>query len=169
MTPHLIFDGYNLIYSPSFSRNYRKKDTSIQARREHLVQLISSYLGGKKIRGTIVFDSPNHAVVAPVIGGSSKLRVVFASANENADERIVKLALELKDRFAITAVSSDEAHIGSFLRGCGICVLKSEDFWQRIFKGKQPSAPRVEEAKPTSLTKTELAYWEKIFSEKNKP
>ncbi len=167
MTPHLIFDGYNLIYSKTFSDKYRSRDNSLEAKRERLVYLVAKHIKGKNLRATIVFDSPNYYLRPPPRGNSRKISVLFASPSENADERIVKLALKARPRSSITVISSDEAHIGGFLRGCGINVINTEDFWNRIYKTSKTPADDEGQEKPRSVSKEDIAYWERVFSENN--
>jgi uncharacterized protein len=90
----LIVDGYNVIGAWSDLRNLKQADLS--AARDKLIQKMAEYKAYSGYRVIIVFDA--HLVKGiENKKNNHKVEIVFTRENETADERIEKLAKELKN------------------------------------------------------------------------
>ncbi len=101
----LLVDGYNMIGDWPELRVLREKD--LAAARDILVDKMAEYQAYTGMRVIVVFD-------AHFVPGSEtkyknyRIEVIFTKENESADERIEKLAKELKDiRTEIHVATSD--------------------------------------------------------------
>lgn len=101
----LIVDGYNMIGAWPELASLKKKDLS--AARDRLIAILADYQGYTGYRVIVVFDAYE------VKGIEKKYRnhnieVIFTKAEETADERIEKLAVELNDiRTQVHVATSD--------------------------------------------------------------
>ncbi|MBO1005841.1 NYN domain-containing protein [Pseudogracilibacillus auburnensis] len=90
----LLVDGYNIIGAWSELNELKNRDLS--AARDRLVEMLADYQGYTGFRVIVVFDAYD------VKGTETKYRnhkveVIYTKAEETADERIEKLAVELSN------------------------------------------------------------------------
>lgn len=85
----LIVDGYNVI--GAWPKLQELKAISLEEARIELIKMMAEYQGAKGITVIIVFDA--HQVRGPIKEyRDSRVKVLFTSENETADELIEKLA-----------------------------------------------------------------------------
>ncbi|MGM7703642.1 NYN domain-containing protein [Pseudalkalibacillus sp. Hm43] len=101
----LLVDGYNMIGDWPELRVLREKD--LAAARDILVDKMAEYQAYTGMRVIVVFDA--HFVPGTETKYKNyRIEVIFTKENESADERIEKLAKELKDiRTKIHVATSD--------------------------------------------------------------
>ncbi len=90
----LLVDGYNII--GAWPELRKLKDTDLSAARDILIQKMAEYQAYSGYRVIIVFDA--HLVKGIEKKKSNhKIDIVFTRENETADERIEKMAKELRN------------------------------------------------------------------------
>ncbi|MHC4605323.1 MAG: NYN domain-containing protein [Planctomycetota bacterium] len=156
-----MIDGYNLLFA---SRRGRIDRRELAKERERLIQLILHYcrLCGK--RAIVVFD---HTKGPPVYGepirrNLGEMEYRFTPDDTTADEEIVVMLEQTKDRTAYTVVSSDRAITGAAEKR-RIKSINSKEFADdlaRVLKGDENrTAERL-------LSKEEVDYWMREFGMK---
>lgn len=156
----VIIDGYNVIYTDDALRRRACKD--LEGARGRLIDTLCSYVKGRRIRLTLVFDGRGGLTDSEVIV-PGKLQVLFSSAGQSADEVIVKTVLESGNPRQFLVVTSDHADIGSRLQPAGCQVMGSKRFLERVEKGtrgKETADPHPE-GDPGELGDTD--YWLEQF------
>ncbi|MFQ5511689.1 MAG: NYN domain-containing protein [Candidatus Krumholzibacteriia bacterium] len=129
MSQSVIVDGYNVIYTDERLRRTACKD--LERARDGLVEKLESYLSGRKLKITVVFDGRGGMASAEaVIPG--KLQVVYSAGSETADEVIVETLRKATNPAAHIVVTSDMADIGRAARALGCQVIGSKRFLDRM-------------------------------------
>lgn len=101
----LLVDGYNMIGDWPDLRVLRDKD--LAAARDLLVDKMAEYQAYTGMRVIVVFDA-HYVPGTETKFQNYRIEVIFTKENESADERIEKLAKELKDiRTKIHVATSD--------------------------------------------------------------
>jgi uncharacterized protein len=90
----LLVDGYNIIGAWSELNELKNRDLS--AARDRLVELLADYQGYTGFRVIVVFDAYDVKGIEKKYR-NHKVEVIFTKAEETADERIEKLAIELSN------------------------------------------------------------------------
>lgn len=101
----LLVDGYNMIYSWDNLKELAKDN--LDAAREKLIHMMSSYQGYKKCLLILVFDAYK---VADGIGSSTyngSIHIVYTKKAQTADTYIEKTTHELSSQYNITVATSD--------------------------------------------------------------
>lgn len=101
----LLVDGYNMIYSWVNLKELAKDN--LDAAREKLIHMMSSYQGYKKCLLILVFDAYK---VADGIGSSTyngSIHIVYTKKAQTADTYIEKTTHELSNQYNITVATSD--------------------------------------------------------------
>lgn len=102
---HVIVDGYNLIFQWDYLLSLARE--SLEAARESLMDMISSYAAFTKTQVTLVFDAYR---VTPNLGKTEQrdgYTVVWTAKDQTADAYIEKLVHELGLDYRIRVVTSD--------------------------------------------------------------
>ena len=154
---HFLIDGYNLIYSNESLKNLLK-NYPVEAR-ERLVQMVSDFIGRKKINATIIFDGAEE--VLKKHKPREHIRVIY-SYMHSADTEIKNLIDASKNKKKLMIVSSDN-EIQNYAKVCGAKFMRSQEFIA-ILKSKRTE---TEFHKKSDLTKGEVDYWLKIFNNEN--
>ena len=103
--PHVIVDGYNLIFQWDYLSSLAQE--SLEAARQSLMDMISSYAAFTKTQVTLVFDAYR---VTPNLGKTERhdgYTVVYTAKDQTADAYIEKLVHELGPDYRIRVVTSD--------------------------------------------------------------
>ncbi|MGE5314869.1 MAG: NYN domain-containing protein [Acidobacteriota bacterium] len=158
MLPHYIIDGYNLMHAIPSLKKLLARDA--QSAREELIDHVARLTHRKKFRGTIVFDGSKPRTEF----GSSRapIHVVYA-APLSADEKIKELISQAKNRSWLVVISSDH-EILNFARVCACTTHTSKYFASMLFE----TETRGEEKDQSSLSKSQVDEWLRIFGEKRK-
>ncbi len=120
---NILIDGYNLIRQSDALRRYEKQ--SLEAGRNALIALLSSY---KKKKGhiiTVVFDGWKCGSAQEERNMQAGINIIYSSRGEKADEVIKRLTAGTDEE--IVVVSSDR-EISSFVTRHGKTALSSPKF-----------------------------------------
>lgn len=101
----LLVDGYNMIYSWDDLKELAKDN--LDAAREKLIHMMSSYQGYKKCLLILVFDAYK---VVDGIGSSTyngSIHIIYTKKAQTADTYIEKTTHELSSQYNITVATSD--------------------------------------------------------------
>ena len=153
--PYLV-DGHNLIGQ---MRDLSLSDPNDE---EKLIARLRSLTERIQKRITVVFD-PNPNDYTPPIGhGKSQygmLTVIYANPGRKADDVIRYIVGGVKDKQALTVITSDAA-VADFTRRCGVRVQSSTDFirWMNAQMTTRPKA----DAKPIGSSQ-EVLNWAEVF------
>ena len=101
----LIVDGYNMIYDWQDLRELAKDD--ISTARERLIDRLYNYQAFRNEKMILVFDGYRRKDNAGSSMKRGDMEIVYTRADETADSYIERISLELKDRYAIRAATSD--------------------------------------------------------------
>ncbi|MBS4210522.1 NYN domain-containing protein [Bacillus sp. FJAT-50079] len=91
----LLVDGYNMI--GAWPELIRLRDHDLAAARDRLIEILADYQGYTGFKVIIVFDAYEVKGIEKKYK-NHKVDVIFTKAEETADERIEKLAIELNTR-----------------------------------------------------------------------
>ncbi|HEY4551721.1 MAG TPA: NYN domain-containing protein [Bacillaceae bacterium] len=101
----LIVDGYNMIGAWPELADLKNKD--LASARDRLIEVLADYQGYTGYRVIVVFDAYEVRGIEKKYR-NHKVEVIFTKAEETADERIEKLAVELNDiRTQVHVATSD--------------------------------------------------------------
>jgi predicted RNA-binding protein with PIN domain len=152
---HYIIDGYNLIHAIPSLKKLLVRD-AIQAR-EQLIDHVARLTHRKKFRGTIVFDGvrPDGDFTA----SRAPIHVVYA-APLTADDKIKALIEHAPNRAWLVIISSDH-EILNFARVCACTTHTSKYFANMLFDTDTAG----EEKEQSSLSKTQVDEWLRLFGE----
>jgi predicted RNA-binding protein with PIN domain len=146
----LLVDGYNVIGAWPDLRQL--KQTDLSAARDLLIQKMAEYKAYSGYRVIIVFD-------AHLVKGiekkkqNHKVEVVFTRENETADERIEKLAKELKNVKTQIHVATSDYTEQWVIFGQGALRKSARELFNEmtlIEKGIKTSVKREYEKRPSS-------------------
>jgi predicted RNA-binding protein with PIN domain len=158
----LIIDGYNVVYTDNRLRRTACKD--LERARQHLIDMLSAYVGERRIQATVVFDGRGGIVeAASVVPG--RLQVMYSADNQTADDLILATIRQSGNPRAYIVVSSDMAHIGRPAKALGCEVIGSKRFLDRITETTDRASHRRSREARRELGDTD--YWLKQFDEKD--
>lgn len=164
--PLYIVDGYNVILNDrTFSRR-----GSLQERRDELLKLLDAYAAKKKVEITVVWDGGG------IQGGDRRGRVrvksIYSSPFQKADEKIVRMVERTKERARITVVSDDRRHIIGSIRHLGAGAMGVNDFigLVGIRRSRKKDARRGQsiEEKQTPINDLSVDQWLEFFRSKGR-
>jgi predicted RNA-binding protein with PIN domain len=156
----IVVDGYNVIFTDDTLRNVAIRDRE-RARRD-LLSRIGSYLAGRELWVTVVFDGKGCMVDEETIV-PGKLQAVYSASHQTADELIIAMVAGSEAPTSYIVVTSDKAHIRPAVSEMGCRVIGSKTFLERL-RGKAPSKPRGEdEDKRHVLGEVDVDYWLDVF------
>jgi predicted RNA-binding protein with PIN domain len=131
---------------------------------EKLIARLRSLTQRIQKRITVVFDPNPYDNTPPIGHGKSQyglLTVIYANPGRKADDVIRYIVGGLKDKQALTVITSDAA-VADFTHRCGVRVQSSTDFirWMNAQMSSKPKA----DAKPIGSSK-EVVNWADVFTE----
>ncbi|WP_270182774.1 NYN domain-containing protein [Alkalihalobacillus sp. CinArs1] len=139
----LLVDGYNIIGAWPELRNL--KDNDFSKARELLIEYMAEYQAYTGFRVIVVFDAHLSRGVEKK-GSLYGVEVIYTRENETADERIEKLARELKDiRTQVHVATSDYTEQWAIF-GQGALRKSARELYnemQRIEKGIEKRVDHV--------------------------
>ena len=100
-----IVDGYNMLYAFDSTRSLAQRDLSVA--REILIDELAAYQAYTGEKMIVVFDGYRRSDNPGSSQGNDAFLVIYTATGETADERIEKLAHELKDTYELLVASSD--------------------------------------------------------------
>ena len=105
-----LIDGYNVLHALRAAEGRpvpeRLQEGQLEDERHHLVDRISSYMGGTNDRAIVVFDSQK-ASMQRAQSAARNVEVYFASFSRNADSIIEREAYAMRTAGTIVVVTSD--------------------------------------------------------------
>jgi predicted RNA-binding protein with PIN domain len=127
MALHIVIDGYNLIRQ---SRSLAALDRDdMQAGRDALVDLLSTYKKVKAYPITVVFDGAEAQVGMPRRDSVKGIDVRYSGPGELADTVIKRIAGREKERALV--VSSDNELV-NYVQSRGAAVVSADEFENRL-------------------------------------
>lgn len=154
----ILIDGYNVIHADPEMK--RLLDPSPERARAKLIELVTAYVGRRRLNVTVVFDGKGTQLdTETIIPG--KLQVLFSRGHQSADDLIITTLEDALNPREYLVVTSDNVHIGRNARRLGAQVLATPAFLSRLVRaaGQKPSA----DEKPEPDT-DDIEYWLKKFS-----
>jgi predicted RNA-binding protein with PIN domain len=127
MSLHIIIDGYNLIRQSGYLGSLEARN--IQAGRDALVEMLTTYRRVKHHDITVVFDGSRAPLDCPVRDRIHGIGVVFSRSGEVADTVIKRMAAREKEKAIV--VSSDQ-DIVRYSAAFGCATLSSPEFEQKL-------------------------------------
>jgi predicted RNA-binding protein with PIN domain len=113
-----------------------------RAAQRRLLDELARFAATQRARVTVVFDGAPDEFFPD--GASYRgVRVHYAARGSNADERIKTLAESARERRTLRVVTSDRA-LANYVRRCGVEVVASGEFRQRMEATTNAAAPRAE-------------------------
>jgi len=153
---HVIIDGYNVINTiPSLKKSLSHHP---ETARELLIHSVSQITYRQKFRATIVFDGSSPDSTHPDL--RAPVHVVY-SFPITADERIMQMIEQSKDRSKLIIISSDR-EILRFAKNYS-CQTHTSKYLANLFDDSDGSGI---EKSDQSLTQSQVNKWLKIFGEK---
>ena len=153
----IIIDAYNLLHADPELASLSDRD--LEGARRGLIRRLSSYLRVKKVEVTLVFDGRE---LSPTGGPApSRLRVIFSTPPESADDMILRMVEGEKNPRALVVVSSD-GRVARSAGARGAKVVSAQEFWKIIVKGR--GREDKEEEKPETPSPGEVDEWLRIFT-----
>lgn len=154
---HFLIDGYNLLHSIPSLKNLFPRDP-FQAR-EQLIQYIAHATLKRRFRCTVVFDGDSSAEKVKQ-SLHAPIHVVY-SYPQTADEKIKQIIEHSKNRSLLVVITSDR-EILNFAKVCACETHTSKHFANLLFAEESSG----EEKDTSTLSKTQVDVWLKIFGEK---
>lgn len=122
--------------------------------RRGLMDELANFAQARKVNLTVVFDG----APAEHFGDGSRYRgikVFYARAGSNADERIKELVEHSRERHKIRVVTSDRA-LSDYVRRCGAQVIRSGEFRQQMESAPSAKPTANHKDNPPALSEKEL-------------
>ena len=157
----IVVDGYNVIYADDALRQIALKDME-RARRELLLR-IETYLAGKSLRVTVVFDGRGEMTDTQAVV-PDKLQVIFSDRHRTADDWIVSMLATAESPRSYLVVSSDRMHIRPAVSELGCRSIGARAFLDRISGRDRPPSRRDEEEKPQPGS-NDMGFWMERFED----
>ncbi len=151
----IVVDGYNVIYADDSLRRHALRDMQ-RARREFLDR-IKTYLMGKQIQVTVVFDGRGGMVDSETIV-PGKLQVIYSARDETADDLIISMVSRSGNPQAYLVATSDKAHIRPAVSRLGCEVIGAMGFLKRISQGGPAKGEKRVREKPEA-DGADTDYW----------
>ena len=157
MKPHLIIDGYNLIFQ--FPELRRMLERDLESARDGLVERMISYSESNKIFSIIIFDGDRRS---PNMQKQSRyLQVRFSKYPEKADPLIKKMIEKTSRDIPLMIVSSDR-EIMNFARLYGFKAISSQQFARTLLIKPVKDNHNPEDS---DMSHDELSEWMRLFNE----
>ena len=102
---YVIIDGYNMIFSWDFLKNYRESDLSHC--RDILTRTMCSYTAFYKCKAIIVFDAYKRKGTEGSIERTGEVTVVYTKERQTADAFIEKTTYDIASKHSVRVVTSD--------------------------------------------------------------
>jgi predicted RNA-binding protein with PIN domain len=109
--PYYIVDGYNVIFSSTLSTARR----GVEETREYFLRILDAYASRKRVEIAVVWDGSG----SPVGKKGGRVKNIFSTRHQSADEKIIKMVQRQHNRKRITVVSDDRRHIIGVIRDLG--------------------------------------------------
>ena len=152
----VIIDGYNVLLS---SVGKRFAGSSLEERRNRLIQFLNAAYAGKRKKVIVVFDSePGWELPQTERRGIVEVR--FSRKPKGADDLIAAIASKA---FRPLIVSADR-ELTSRTTFEGASVVTPAEFISQLVRPRR-RRPKDEE-KPSPPSEGEIAYWENLFSKR---
>ena len=144
-TSYLLVDGYNIIYAWKKLRSLA--DSSLEAARTTLVDILANYRGYKHQEIIVVFD----AHMSPGVGSLEQrngIFIVYTREAETADEYIERAAGEIaKENIHVRVATSD--HLEQIIiMGQGAARIFAEDLQKEVEEAERDIRRRIDGPKP---------------------
>ncbi|GGJ01252.1 hypothetical protein GCM10010885_08040 [Alicyclobacillus cellulosilyticus] len=148
----LIVDGYNVI--GRMKRTAFRDIDDMEALREALVDQLAEYRAYTGETVIVVFDA-YRTEEAAVTEERQGVQVVYTYRNETADERIERLAYELRDVYGQVTVATSDALEQQVAFGSGALRISADELLRRLRAVKTEVRRRVAEADGRRLGQVE--------------
>ena len=162
----LIVDGYNFYFT-----GLRPGDNprDIRHAREVVIDLISRYVAGRRMRAVVFFDGGPAGQHMPRVQHMKGIEVRFSDPKIDADADIKHAVAHWHNDEEIRVVTSDNS-VARFVRRFGATVTKSQDFAAEL---NALYAEKKEETRPGDEPiekyegpgKGEVDYWLRVFKQ----
>ena len=130
--------------------------------RRVLMDELAEFARAKRARVEVVFDGapePHFADGASYRG----IKVYYSDRGSNADERIKRIVDSAKERRTLHVVTSDR-ELASYVRRCGVQVIRSGDFRKRMEDAALASPPsHTSQEELSSARQDEVPDWMRYF------
>jgi len=162
----LLIDGYNLLHVTGIFGRGMGPGTLERSRRALLNFLAESLTDEEAARTTVVFDAQNPPPGLPRRVVHRGITIVYASQNENADERLEELIASDSAPRQLVVVSSDH-RLHRAARRRKAQAIDSDQWYAMIVRRRQerqqasPAATKPE----GPLTPGEVEYWLGVFDQ----
>jgi predicted RNA-binding protein with PIN domain len=156
MQQTVIIDGYNVLLS---SAGNRFTGSSLEQRRDRLIQFLNAALAGKRKKVIVVFDSePGWELPQTERRGIVEIR--FSRKPKGADDLIAGIAAKASRPLVVSA----DRELVSRVTFSGAQVLTPAELIHQLIR---PCRKRTkDDEKPTPPTENEIAYWEDLFAKR---
>jgi len=156
----VVLDGYNIVHrSPQLKPGAGR---SLREAREKLVNLLSWVMGGEPVRFLVVWDG------AEKVGRddhAGRVEQRWSRPPEKADDLIRRIVETEIDRVGRLTVVTSDLEVARHARAMGADVSLSDLFLASAMGSAAPGGGADEPEKPTSLSKSEVEEWAKLFRE----
>lgn len=153
-----LIDGYNFLFRTS------GKGSSLEKKRQALLELLNEELAPLRLNVSIVFDGADPIRRYAQSGQYDSLEVVYTSDDQNADEYLIERVQRAKHPTQYVLVTSDRA-LAQSCRSLGARTFTIEAFLQFIEK-KQKSMQNKEVKAAFRLPSREMKRLLEIFEKK---
>lgn len=127
--------------------------------RRVLMDELAEFVRAKRAQVAVVFDGAPEPHFAD--GSSYKgVKVFYSDRGSNADERIKRFVDDAQERRTLLVVTSDR-ELASYVRRCGVRVIRSGDFRKRMEDAAAACPPTQEE--PNRVEDDEVPDWMRYF------
>lgn len=157
MKPIIIIDGYNFIHQVPELKSLL--NTSLEAARRRLEQILTDYLLVKKIKIILIYDGSVAGIGQPY-SHTPDLQIYFSKPPQKADPEIKKIIQQHYKKAQLHLISLDNELI-HFARIHKAIILTPIDFINRI-KGERETFDLAQKYNDT-MSDAELQEWLKIF------
>ncbi len=127
--------------------------------RRGLMDELARFAAAKRASVAVVFDGQPEQHFADGAGYKG-IKVFYAEHGSNADERIKQLVESARERRTLTVVTSDR-ELASYVRQCGVQVLRSGEFRQRLEESAVDRSTSTEEE--SKINRKDVPEWMRYF------
>ena len=145
-----LIDGYNLIFRSTSSKS------SLQKRREALINEFNNLISELKLNVTVVFDAPAGDWHDLTRGHVQALEVIYTAKKQSADEYILQEISYCRNASLITVITSDRS-LANQCKALGAHVKSIESFLKWIAQKKaKKKAKKSEYAQERAFQDSEI-------------